>query len=412
MVAHNKRFIVGNIYVKLNHKPAIQEVMKMLQAAKVKQVELKASGIILTGDFNARHQSWGDSINNYYGKNLTESLDHTEFSICTSNSPTFICANGSSHIDLSIISNNLADSVHSCRTDEEVELFSGAPTRGHVPLITELVIRRGTPSTPVKEKLDITSMQWEDWTLSIESNIETDMENLNSIENPYTLWNQLNHIITKATDLYGKTKNSCQHSKPYWTDSLSNLSKNLRSARKKYIKRNTDSNLTALNDAKETFDTERKTACQDFLINKSKQLNFVQARQFWKDFNKLFKKHTVQKIDPLMNENNELLTDNKDIENCLFSVFFEGQHLIDGDFDDVFYQQVNNLYEQVIDEDGAEDIQDTPQNVYSLGGDITMAEILKAMKSNGKSVDDCNFHPTMFKHLDNKAILNHAGKIV
>ena len=76
VVVRNKRLIIGNIYVKLNYKAAIQEVMKMLTAAKQKQTELKASGIILTGDFNARHQSWGDSTNNYYGKNLAESLDH------------------------------------------------------------------------------------------------------------------------------------------------------------------------------------------------------------------------------------------------------------------------------------------------------------------------------------------------
>ena len=51
VVSHNKRYIIGNVYVKLNYKTAIQDVLKMLKAASEKQTELKASGIILTGDF-------------------------------------------------------------------------------------------------------------------------------------------------------------------------------------------------------------------------------------------------------------------------------------------------------------------------------------------------------------------------
>ena len=226
---------------------------------------------------------------------------------------------------------------------------------------------------------------------------------LNSEQNPYTLWNHLNHFITKATDSHGKYKKCCQHSKPYWTKSLSTLSKKLQSARKNYTKRNNDTNLAALNEAREEFDTERKQTCQDFLINKAKQLNSAQAQRFWNDFNKIFKKKSVQNVDPLLNKNNELLTEPKDIENCLFSVFFEGQHLINGDFDDAFFQVVNNLYEQIISED--DEAQPNPQpNRSNIYQNITVSEIKKAMKSSGKSVDNFNFHPTMFQHLGNKAL--------
>ena len=159
-------------YVKLNHKPAITEVMKMLKAAEQKQIEHKAAGIILTGDFNARHLCWGDKLNNYYGSNLAEALDSTKYSICTSNTPTFLCTNGSSYIDLNIVSNNLAESVDSCITDEGVELYSGAPNRGHVPLITEIVLSNEQSSQQSIEKLDISKMQWDEWTQHIEDKIE------------------------------------------------------------------------------------------------------------------------------------------------------------------------------------------------------------------------------------------------
>ena len=135
------------------------------------------------GDFNARHLSWGDKVINYYGRGLAESLDSTRYSICTSQSPTFLCSNGSSFIDLAIISNNLVESVTSCVTDEGVELFSGAPTRGHVPLLMELKVNCENVSSPVVEKLDLTKMKWEEWTKHIENSIEEDRLYLATEEN-------------------------------------------------------------------------------------------------------------------------------------------------------------------------------------------------------------------------------------
>ena len=404
VTAHNKRYIIGNVYVKLNYSSAIKEVLKMLKAAQQKQTQLRAAGVIMTGDFNARHLSWGDSINNEYGRILSESLDNTLFSICTSKSPTFLCANGSSHIDLSIISNNLVESVIACYTDDEVELFSGAPARGHVPLIMELNIGQINDTTESKEKLDISKMHWEDWEQEIEHKINEDSSSLESEENPYTLWNKLNNIITEATNNHGETKKCCHHSKPYWTDSLTRSSKKLRAARKAYTKRNTDPNLVKLNEAKEAFDTERHSACRDFLINKAKQLNSVQCLHFWKEFNKIFKKKSVQKIDPLDDGNDGFFTNQNDMENCLFSTFFEGKHLINENFDSVFYTEVNNIYEGIMNEARTHENQNEVNDSQSLNRKITVKELLQAIKSNGKSVDNLNFHPNMFKHLGKNAI--------
>ena len=405
VVISKKRYIIGSVYVKLNYKPAITEVIRMLAAAEQKQDQLKASGIILTGDFNSRHLSWGDKVNNYYGSNLAELLDNTKYSVCTSETPTFLCANGDSLIDLSIISNNLAESVSSCQTDDEVELFSGAPIRGHVPLNTELIVSSEHISQPVVEKLDISKMQWEEWTKHIEDKIEEESNHLDSQADPYILWNHLNRIITEATDTYGKKKKCSSHNKPYWTESLSSLSKTLRAAKKNYIKRNTDPNLQKLKEAKENFDEERKIACQNFLINTAKQLNSTQAQQFWKDFNKLFKKKTTQKVDPLLDDNGRLLTENDKIDQSLFSVFFEAKHIVTGNFDDAFYHEINEIYDQIICEDhNVPAAHNDPHGVDDINRDITLSELIKAIKTSGKSTDNFNFHPAMFRHLGNKAM--------
>ena len=97
----------------------------------------------------------------------------------------------------------------------------------------------------------------------------------------------------------------------------------------------------------------------------------------------------------------KLQTDNDKIEECLFSVFFEARHLTDSNFDDHFYQEVNNLYNQIINEDPPDE---ADENVMNLNSEITIQELQKAIKANGKSVDNFNFHPVMFKHLSDTAL--------
>ena len=408
VIKNNRRYILGSIYVKLNYNSAIKDIINMLNAAKAKQKELKAYGVILMGDFNARHLSWGDSQSNLYGKQLTEQLDPSLYSICISKTPTFLCVNGgSSYIDFSIVSNEIADSIINCKTDEGVYLCSGAPKRGHVPVITEIQTNSTSNTLETKTKLDISKMNWKEWTSYIENKTDINEIVQDPNTNPYTVWNQLNQIITEATCRYGVTKTCCGYSKPFWTTTLSKLSNELRHARKCYIKRNTERNMLKLNEAKEAFDTERKKVCNDFLLEKTKKLNSVQAQHFWKEFKKIFQKKTIQRIDPLDDGKNGLLTNHREMEKCLFSVFFEAKHLKKENFDDTFYQHVNEIYERIINEENSNPEEN--HDLFNLNKNITIVEIKKAIKSTGKSVDDNNFHPIMFKHLGVKAlnILQH-----
>ena len=89
-------------------------------------IKMKAVGILLFGDFNARHVTWGDTKNDANGIALMDQLDYAKFSICSAKSPTFTSVMGSSCIDFAIVSNNITDNISSIKTDEEIELFSGA----------------------------------------------------------------------------------------------------------------------------------------------------------------------------------------------------------------------------------------------------------------------------------------------
>ena len=403
-VLNNKRFIVGSVYLKLNYINGIKELINMLNKCHEIKNKIKASGIIVMGDLNARHSLWGDKKDCPYGKKLVELLDVTKFSICHADSPTFLCANGSSCIDLMIISNNLVETVVTCTTNNIVELGSGAPDRGHVPLISTLNIEGTAIKRKAIEKINTDKICWERWSNDLEQKLtETELstENLNS---PQTLGKHIEESILSVTLKQAVKKKSSPHSKPYWTPELTRLCDIMRAARSKYQHRNTEFNKEALKTSKEEFDNAKKKECQEFLIGKTSKLNSVQALRFWKEFNRLFKKKTDQKIDPLFNAEGEFLTDTKDIEELMFSTFFEGHHLQDGNFDNYFYEETNRVYNEILQDQ--QNI-DNAEFAADINAEITITEVKAAIKnynSCGKSSDKENINPVMFKHLKDKAI--------
>lgn len=410
-VLHNKRFIIGSVYLKLNYIDGIQEMITMLNKANELRLKIKATGVIVVGDLNARHTAWGDSVNNAYGKKLLELLDVSKFSICSADSPTFLATNGTSCIDLMIVSNNLVDKAESCTTDKDVELYSGAPFRGHVPLIATFNLDYTSKNKMATEKINTDKICWEKWQCDLETAFEQTVIPPETLNNPHSLGHFIDETIQSVTLKHGEKKVSSAHSKPYWTSELTRLCDAMRQARRKYCKRNTDANKEDLIARKDAFDNARKRECQDFLIEKTSKLNSVQALRFWKEFNLIFKKKTELRIDPLIDKEGTLLTDAKDIEELMFATFFEGNHLHDGDFDDHFYNETNSLYEDITNKQQAvdEDLEDYGE----INAEITVAEIKAAIKSyqtSGKSADKEHFNPVMFKHLGTNAI-GYIGKL-
>ena len=129
-----KRYIIGNVYLKQEYISGVKEFISMLDKAYELSNKHKCSGVIAMGDFNARHMIWNDTVINKYGKCLEENLDWSKFGVHAPLSNTFLATNGSSLIDFFIVSNNLDFNMCTPYTDYEAHLYSGAPTRGHVPV--------------------------------------------------------------------------------------------------------------------------------------------------------------------------------------------------------------------------------------------------------------------------------------
>ena len=107
--------------------------------------------------------------------------------------------------------------------------------------------------------------------------------------------------------------------------------------------------------AKEKFDTMRISECQKFILNKTRNLNVAQCKQFWEEFNRLFASKSDNKVDPLHSNDDKNATDPNEKEDILFDSFFAGRHLIEesSDFDDVFYDHGNRIYNTISEADGS-----------------------------------------------------------
>ena len=406
-VINNKRYILGSIYVKLGYNNAIDEVIRMLDKAYSLMKQHKAIAIILSGDFNAKHIAWGNHTTDTYGKKLFENIDKTKFTILTSKEPTYLCRNGpvsgSSYIDLTIVTNNMIENLDSCKTNDTVELWSGAPKRGHVPLLTSFNTKTCVTNTEAIQKINLDKVNWNLWSDDIETKIHGSENYLDSITNPEILNDFLVRTIQKVTADHGEKKTITIHSRPYWTPELTILCNKMKDARKFYQQRNTDLNEKRLKEAKEEFDNARKKECEKFILTKTENLNNAQKLQFWKEFNKLFKKKGDHTVEPLIDENNQILTNTQDQDQLMFATFFEGKHLDGMDFDCYFYEETIKIYERIIREDEKEE----DSQILDLSEPISVKEIKTSIKSYNKgtkSNDKDDVNPKMFKYLGSGAI--------
>jgi len=412
IVLNNKRYIIGTVYVKLEYKNGIKDLFNMLNKAKAYAQKYHALGPLVIGDINARHETWGNRTSNPYGKSLIDELDPLDFAVMYPTQPTFLCHNGSSVIDLVIASNSLIDKLTRPVTDNLVNLYSGAPIRGHVPvhfnIDTELKKQK---KTDVEIKLNLDSIDWNLWTEEVEQ--EVVRKGLTADPSSITLESlnqQFESTLLEVSERQGETKRSTKHSKPYWTDTLSQLSTSLRNARKRYQERNTDCNLKNYKDARELFDSTRKEECTKFILKKTNNLNASEAAEFWKEFNKVFKNQSDNSVEPLL-QKELLVTDNCKIEEILFETFFKGLHLKEAEpsFDTKFFNEVNALYDRIKrknfipDEDTVKDKTTQEKREYdTLNGDITLfevEEVIKTSSPSGKSFDNKGIHPIMLKKL-------------
>ena len=386
------KVVVGTAY--LRHNETEQMASFLRQKEKVANFIAKhdLDGMLFMGDCNARHYYWGDSSCNKNGDMLVENISIDDI-IVNDGEETFLASNGSSVIDLCIVTGSLAKKLDfQLTTDTETELFTGAPQRGHVPVfLTSQVPAQQTKcsSKPWLEKAD-----WESWSRLLEERCDEIIARTLDADDLEIRWDNIMTTIDQATSRCIPLKVISRHSKPFWCQELTEKSSNLRKLRKRFKFCSNYTNGHKLEAAKQDFKDLLAEKASEWMQQKLSYLNNHRGKSFWQNYKRIFKPK-VSDIGPLKKANGVLATTESEITDELRQTFFEGRHLQEQDFDEEHFAAVS---------DNVKNLGTEMDGVHHFDEEFTISELDKEIKNlpQSTSYDPDNIHVTMLKHFGPK----------
>ena len=326
------KLVVSTAYVRPDDFEGLRSKIKVIQSCKTYVGKNCPNGALFFGDVNARHTYWGDKSCNLLGEELVQIADHV--SILNDGEPTFLAASGYSVIDLCICYGPLFDRCkHSLSTDEFAELFTGAPRRGHVPVIMRLERSSTTEKT---KKLWIEKADWVGWTSFVEGRIDDLMV---VGDDPVFLWNEFKNLLHEASLSHIPRKCVSNHSKLFWNSDLTDASNELQFLRKKFKYKSNFENGQKLKAAKERFKFLLNKSVTEWMKNYQSSLGHKRGREFWTSYKALLNtKH--EEVGLIRSKEGRLLYAPEEISKEFETTFFGGEHLKKQIFNDATQLQV------------------------------------------------------------------------
>ena len=383
-----ERILLCGSYVPPNNLTALKRLQSLVQSSIDQLNRVKCKYFAAFGDFNTRHPHWNDSKTNKQGEELFEFCNSHNLHIPKfHNDYTFLCDLGGSIIDIAITNMNAHKLFRNQYVDNIEELFTGAPSRGHIPVWSQLSLRH--TKTQSKTINCWSRTNWDNYTNHLEELSIMTTPDIQSLD-PSSIWLKILNNLGRCRELFVPKITLSPHSKPYWTKELSVLSAKLRLARKKFKYRSTFDNGNDLQQLKSEFREALDKAKNNFIEQKAEGLNRSEGHDFWRNFKRTF--YTTQ--DTLIGTlqlNDKILTEDEDKAEAFFQEIFEGKHLTHCEFSDEWYQKVNREYNHE-----SQGVSQFPQ----MMSPITTNELLDAIskiKISGKGADSDGVHPYMLK---------------
>ena len=392
---------------------SLHNLLENIKKARLYAYNLGIKSLLIMGDFNARSSTWGDRCENPRGRLLNNFTD--EFTDCTILSPsenTFVTPHGGSIIDLCLVFGPLQMDIGTPQVDsrDAHELFTGAPLRGHLPVINT-VHNKHSEKEKVNTIFNYEKADWRSWRAELDlvfGNKLHELESSTAMPSCASLVAFFQESLLRACDNHIPTKKCCIHSKPYWSDNLTMLSNKLRDAQKIFLGRASPYHKKTFDDSKAEFKEALIKEKNEWIHNQLEGLNVHQCQEFWKKYKRLYGDKDDMFIGNLIcPDTKQLQTSDPAKEDLLFNTFFSGKHLNKAHFDNDHYskilEDVNCLRENdfhITDEYGGSEED-------SVNEAITIEEIIWSIhkqKCAKKSKDGANIHPKMLKHLPKPAI--------
>ena len=401
-----------------NNTEALLKTIKNIKAAYTYGFKNKIQNVLVFGDFNARNINWGDTTTNQRGRILFDFVNGSDFMLYTPADKTFICPqNGGSVIDLMLAQGKIKDIIQENWIEKTTELFTGAPIRGHYPVIYSIGVNNPARATKIYQ--DYNNTDWEVWTDLLECELECSAGIIDSECNLEELVDQLNNAIKHASESI-PSKIICKHSKPFWTPSLTTASKELSKLRSIAQRRRTPLNTDNLRQKKEEFKSLLIKEKNDWIKEKLTNINVADSVTFWKRYKSLFGNVQSNLIGNLVC-NNIIHTKDTEKEQILYNTFFSGKHLENNTFDKNFEGKITAVYDELIGKNLQQNSESTKHihrifrdtgvkillkdsdklSEEILNREVTDTEIRESIskqKSNGKCSDSYQVNPVMLKH--------------
>lgn len=401
-------------------------LLSNIRKAKDYADRLGIDNMIVFGDFNARSRRWGDKLENPRGRLLNNfAQEHHNCCILSPSSNSFLSPSGGSVIDLCLVFGAIHKDLGSPTTDSSNvhELFTGAPLRGHLPVVNSIALRT-IQHNRVHEAFNYEKANWTNWKAELNFIMEQKLYELNCSHNPISSCSSLvsffQTILIQVCENHIPMKKLCSHSKPFWTSNLSVLSKNLQDAQTEYLKKSSPFHKEIFEDAKEEFKDSLIKEKNEWLHKKLEGLNVQDSQEFWKKYKRLYSNNDERFIGNLIcPETEELKAHDPEKEELLFNTFFGGKHLENCQFDEYHFQKICDEVKLLERNDfkagsnsPAHSIDNTTYTNDSTGEsylneEITIDEVIWSInkqKCTNKSKDGLHIHPVMLKHLPKSAI--------
>ena len=420
----NSPVLVASAYTPPNNLLKCKNLLANINNAHNYATKNKIKNILVFGDFNGRHMMWGDIKNNAHGQRLLEFIDSSDFMICTPADKTFVAPNnGGSVIDLLLGLGNITNNISENWTDRSAELFTGAPIRGHFPVL--YTVGDCSILTEPKQYADYSSTNWSSWKERLDATLDCLAHpgyHSTPLEALYYLVDEFNKAIHVANELIPK-KIVSRHTKPFWNASLTTCSKELQELNITVRCRCTPMNKKLFQDKKDEFKSLLVKEKNNWIREKLSEVNISDSKMFWKRYKSLFHDQQANYIGNLL-KNGVLFTSQSDKDKVLFKEFFTGEHLEGQGFDEVFADEVKTFYNSLVEDNMTfnptlvKDIKDTldvfniknidsvNESINTLNDEITVTElddVIKEKKTEGKSTDGYDVNPIMIKNLGKTA---------
>ena len=396
-----------------NSTKSLENLLENIDCALKYGKHYGIDSFLIFGDFNARSFSWGDSSENPRGKILLKFVhDHPNIAISAPNNKTFVTrGGGGSLIDLVLSCGRVSKCLGTPWTDSRDvhTLFTGAPDRGHLPVLYNITLNCKNPARKARKVFDFKNGDWDNWKLELDSFFAEKLVDLNNDNSccPQDMTELFHATLMTACNNHIPSKISCIHSKPFWNENLTSLSLNLRDAQNNYSKKSSPHYKKLLDSCKDSFKTELVKSKNNWIHNQLEGLNVMECQIFWKRYKRYFCKRDECIIGNLMCPITDSLKENdQEREVLLFDTFFCGKHLDNSKFDDTHHNKVTDEVDIIIGNNF--DIETLDPSTDDDSEEITIEEVswaISKQKTCGKTSDATAVHPTMLKHLPRNAKL-------